>query len=396
MGDDYRYRSVDPDLRVCADCFGDDGLKDFVRSQADAKQCSFCGATASDDIAAPLGEVVDHILSCLARDYDDPDNAGMVYESAEGGYQGTVWDTYDFVQDELALELPNDDDNSLFDAICNGLGSRLWCTRHLYSLGPDEALAYSWETFCKLVKHESRFFFSQAPRKADDRELRPPDNLLELIAHDAVAVGLVRTMPAGQIYFRARYQQPGDTLRHPSELGPPTPAIAKQNRMSPAGIVMTYVSEDVATALDETADEPGTYAIGQFRALRDITILDLAQLPPIPSLFAEISDTLPYDPHEALRFLHRLADDISRPIVRDDRVHIEYVPTQVVTEFLRTTKLPEGIKLDGIRYRSSRRGGGISLVLFADRRNIKGASDDTWPKPDPWLELVGRSERIVA
>lgn len=395
MGDDYRYPSVDPDLRVCADCFGDDGLKDFVRGHADATQCSFCGATASDDIAAPLGEVIDHMLSCLARDYDDPDNAGMVYESAEGGYQGKVRDTNDFMQDELALELPNDDDNSLFDAICNGLGSQLWCTRHLYSLGPDEALAYSWETFCKLVKHESRFFFSQTPRKTDDRELLPPNNLLKLLAEYAVAVGLIRTMPAGQIYFRARYQQRGETLRHPRELGPPTPEIAKQNRMSPAGIVMTYVSEDAATALDETADEPGTYAIGQFRALRDITILDLAQLPPIPSLFAEISDTLPYDPHEALRFLHRLADDISRPIARDDRVHIEYVPTQVVTEFLRTAKLPERVKLDGIRYRSSRRDGGISLVLFADRRNVAGASDGTWPKPDIWLELAGRSERVV-
>jgi hypothetical protein len=338
-------------------------LKDFVRGHADATQCSFCGATASEDIAAPLGEVIRHMLSCLARDYNDPDNAGMVYESAEGGYLGTVWDTYDFVQDELALELPNDDDNSLFDAIRNGLGSQLWCTRHLYSLGPDKALAYSWETFCKLVKHESRFFFTQTTRKTDDRELLPPNNLLELIAEYAVAVGLVRTMPAGGIYFRARYQQPGETLRNPRELGPPTPDIAKQNRMSPAGIVMTYVSEDAATALDETADEPGTYAIGQFQALRDITILDLAQLPPIPSLFAEISDTLPHDPHEALRFVHRLADDISRTIARDDRVHIEYVPTQVVTEFLRTAKLPGEVKLDGIRYRSSRRDGGISLVL---------------------------------
>ena len=33
MGDDYSYPSVDPDLRVCADCFGDDGLKDFVRAR---------------------------------------------------------------------------------------------------------------------------------------------------------------------------------------------------------------------------------------------------------------------------------------------------------------------------------------------------------------------------
>jgi RES domain len=148
------------------------------------------------------------------------------------------------------------------------------------------------------------------------------------------------------------------------------------------------------TALNETADESGKYAVGQFRTMRDIKILDLAQLPPIPSLFAEILDSLPYDPHEALRFLHRLADDISRPIARDDGVHIEYVPTQVVTEFLRTT-MPE-VKLDGIRYRSSRRDGGTSLVLFADRRNVAGAWDDTWPKPDPWLELASYTERVVA
>jgi hypothetical protein len=122
----------------------------------------------------------------------------------------------------------------------------------------------------------------------------------------------------------------------------------------------------------------------------------LAQLAPIPSLFAEISDTLPYDPHEALLFLYRLAEDISRPIAQDDRVHIEYVPRQVVTEFLPTTNLPEGVKLDGIRYRSSRRDGGVSLVLFADGRNVEGASRNTWPEPDPWLKLVSRGERIIA
>ena len=171
----------------------------------------------------PLGEVIDHILACLARDYNDPDNAGMVYETAEGGYQGTVWDAHDFLQDELALELPNDDDSSLFDAICNGFGSQLWCTRHLYALGPEEVLAYSWETFCKLVKHESRFFFTRARARPTTGNSCRPTISSELIAEDAVAVGLARTMSAGQIYFRARYQRPGETLRHPSELGPPTP-----------------------------------------------------------------------------------------------------------------------------------------------------------------------------
>jgi hypothetical protein len=166
--------------------------------------------------------------------------------------------------------------------------------------------------------------------------------------------------------------------------------------MSPAGIVMTYVSEDKLTALHETADAVGTYAIGKFRVRRDIRILDLAALPPVPSLFDELPDSLEYDPRRSLIFLHRLAGDISRPIARDDRVHIEYVPTQVVTEYVRSAKIPdEG--LDGIRYRSSRRDGGMSLVLFADRLNVVGAGTEEYAKrkSDEWLELVGRSEETI-
>lgn len=167
--------------------------------------------------------------------------------------------------------------------------------------------------------------------------------------------------------------------------------------MSPAGIVMMYVSQDIDTAIDETANQPGTYAVGEFRTRRAIIILDLAGLPPIVSRFEEISDSEEGDPREMLLFLHRVARDISRPIFRDDRVHIEYVPTQVVTEFVRLAKTKGGKSFDGIRYRSSRQGDGTSLVLFADTMNVVGAWMDDWPKPksDEWLELGGRNEVSV-
>jgi hypothetical protein len=34
-------------------CFNDDGLKDFIARNAKSKECSFCGATAEEPIAAP-------------------------------------------------------------------------------------------------------------------------------------------------------------------------------------------------------------------------------------------------------------------------------------------------------------------------------------------------------
>ncbi len=398
MFDDYGFPTVDPDLRVCAGCFADEGLKAYVKAHADSQECSFCGGTSDDVIAAPLDQMVEHMQGCLSRDYSDPDNAGMVYETREGGYQGTVWDTEDFLLWEVGLELPRDDDNKLFEAICGGFGDGLWCSAHLYALGPDEALIYSWRTFCSLVKYQSRFFFRERPpRDEDDRELLHPARLLNVIVSYALASGLTKTLPKGTGFYRARFQPKGTTLTAPHELGPPPKERAAQNRMSPAGIVMIYVSQDVETAIDETANTPGTYAIGEFHTQRDITILDLAELPPVISRFAEISDSAEHDPREMLLFLHRLARDISRPIVRDDRVHIEYVPTQVVTEFLRFAATEDGRSFDGIRYRSSRKGDGMSLVLFADTMNIVDAWTEAWrkPKSDEWLELVAHNEVAV-
>ena len=378
MLDEYGYPYVDPDLRVCAKCFDDEGLKNYVIAHADSRRCSFCGARSKREIAAPLVQVIDHMRSCLAQDYDNPDDAGMVYESAEGGYQGEVWDTYDFVQWQLGLDLPNDKDDKLLDAICSGLGDQLWCNAHLYSLGPHESLAYSWRTFCSLIKHKQRYFFMLNVRDSDDHELLSPSELLRTIVQFARDSGLVRTLPAGQTYFRARWQEPGVVLTQPHELGPPPLKKAAQSRMSPAGIVMMYVSEDASTALYETANAVGTYAIGAFRTRRDISVLDLAELPPVPSLFEEIPDSLEYDPRRDLIFLHRLAHDISRPIARDDRIHINYVPTQVVTEYVRSARFSNG-RLHGIRYRSSRRDGGVSVVLFADKTNVVGACTEITP-----------------
>lgn len=170
--------------------------------------------------------------------------------------------------------------------------------------------------------------------------------------------------------------------------------------MSPPGVVMTYASEDEQTALAETATAPGTYAVGEFVTERDAFVLDLTQLPPVPSFFAELPDTLEYDPRPRLAFLHHVSREISRPVARDDRVHIEYVPTQVVTEYVRTVVTTKKGKVDGIRYRSSRKGGQASVVLFADQNNLIVGKDERpemyhlWK--DRWLRLVAAHSKEVS
>lgn len=173
------------------------------------------------------------------------------------------------------------------------------------------------------------------------------------------------------------------------------------NRMSPPGIVMFYVSDEAETAVREIAKDAardaGCYAIGKFRVKRDAKILDLTEIPPVPSIFSHISDTLEYDPRPPLIFLNYFAAELSKPIARDRSIHVEYIPTQVVTEFFRTAFLHDGRPIDGIRYQSARHSGRCSLVLFATQEDLVDGtpSEDMFGARERWVEMSGRTEQDV-
>lgn len=327
----------------------------------------------------------------------DPANT-LPYESAEGGYQGATYST-DEVFEAVDLDFPNDTDNRLRDAISAGMPNDLWSDAEPFSLSRFEQLNFSWEEFCRLIKHDRRYFFGQVKRRPDS-ELYRPSEILRLIFSYAEQVEAFVTLPCGSRIFRARRQPPGKTYNTALNLGPPQVEHAIQtNRMSPPGIVMTYAADDPETALAETANKPGTFAIGEFVTGRDALILDLTNLPLAPSIFAELPDSLEYDPRPTLNFLRSISRDISRPIERDDRVHIEYVPTQVVTEYLRTAVKIGNTPVDGLRYRSSRRNANTALVLFADQENLVLEPEEQ-PQfyhfgKDRWLRLVKATTKTV-
>jgi HEPN/RES N-terminal domain 1/RES domain len=358
---------------VCGACFDDEGMQEFCANYAESNECDFCGTTSPEPIAAPLDEAIKHINSCIHAHYDDPANAGLPYESAEGGYQGVTYDTHEIFE-MLGLDFPRDKRDRLRDAITNGLDNILWSDADPFGLTHDQQLRFGWERFCRIIKYERRYFFlhdneeKQRPYRDD---LYGPADILDLIFSFAEEAGAFVPLPSGTRIYRARFQPDSGSYATAGTLGPPPRDHAIQaNRMSPPGVVMTYASEDQDTALAETAVATGTFAVGEFVIEGDLLILDLTQLPFAPSPFAELPDSCEYDPRPRLNFLHSISYEISRPIARDDRVHIEYVPTQVVTEYLRTAVRAKGRKVDGIRYRSSRKNATTSLVLFADQSNV--------------------------
>lgn len=369
---------------VCYNCFEDSGLVQFIKNNASANECTFCSEEYDAPIAVSIDDVSEHFIESLFREYD----LAVEQLGWDGGYIGVYWDAYDLAFEMLELEFPQSNEELLLPRLFGGYYDQDWCEENAYGLNNSEQASYSWERFCHIVMHERRYFFLDRDRESDDQEVYSPGEVLSTIFYYAQEVGLFKELPIASQIVRAIWGDDGLLLQTPKDLGPPPVEKATQaNRMSPAGIPMFYGAEDDETALKETASGPGRFAVGKFETLRPITILDLTDIPPIPSLFEAIPDSAEIIPRRALTFLHHIAREMSRSIERDDKVHINYVPTQVVTEFIRDQLTWDNTPIDGIKYPSSVNPGHVSYVLFANQVDVESASDG-FIQNDPWLRLV--------
>ena len=240
-----------------------------------------------------------------------------------------------------------------------------------------------------MIMHERRFFFQDYGSDPYEPDLYSPREVLRTIFEYAEQMDLLRPLPQGAQLYRARYEGCKRKYQSPAELGPPPEEAAIQsNRMSPAGIPMFYGADDEETALRETYNCPGYYVVGKFEIRRPGVLLDFTAIPPVPSLFEQIPDTAEDRPRRLLKFLHHVAEQVSVSIDRDGKEHLEYVPTQVVTEYIRDQLTWENLRVDGIEYYSAVHPGHVSYVLFADQSNVLSTPAKNFPE-DRWLKLIG-------
>lgn len=367
------------DKYVCADCFGNHAIRKFIDNNAEAQTCSYCGSSSSQPIAAHIDKVMAFILEGIEFEWGDPDNEGVLYETAEGGYQGRVIDSYDLIVDEIWDELEISSD-SLREDIMNSLRGRQWCQRNFWTLRPEEALSFSWEQFVERVKYHTRYVFFRVDGSdvSWDRDTIPPSKMLDELGRIASELDLIKVLEPGTKIWRARIHDKNESFNTAKELGTVRLDDAKHsNRMSPAGIPMFYGAFDELTALKETAEwreqEYTIATIAPWRTLRQMRVLNLEGLPKVPSLFDESKREL----RPSLEFLYSFRNDISKPIIKEEREHIEYVPTQIVTEYFRHMyRDTEGNMLTGILYPSARNCGGIACVLFVDNEDCCDTLDE--------------------
>ncbi|AZG13791.1 HEPN-associated N-terminal domain-containing protein [Cupriavidus pauculus] len=355
---------------VCADCVEDEYLRETISANVTVCTCDYCNETAEEPIAAPVSCIQEEIARTVGYFYCEPTAAGVPYESAEGGWQTGLSHTSDVL---FSLGLSCND--ALFSDIQTSFTTDFWAPSaqgHWASSHPHEMLSGSWDSFVELVKHRTRYFFSQPGHAQDawNRELGPAE-LLAQIGNFALELDLCKQIDADSLLYRARIWTDQDLTPEAETMGAPPPDKAAAGRMNPAGISYLYLAREQQTALAETLSRPPCVgALAQFRVSRPLRVLDLAVLPSMPSLF----DNERRGEWTALTFLEGFVEAITTPVAKDGREHINYVPSQVVSEyFAKMFQDERGEQLDGIVYQSTVRPSGQNVVLFP---NDSGTFED--------------------
>lgn len=376
---------------LCLSHVTDLGLSAAVQPYAVEGECLFCGRQdARQELVVPLEKVQQEVMEALWFYYESPENAEVPWD---GGWQGaTVIDSPDAIESICFDAFDEKVEEGVKKALSDAIFGLEWTdNRHGASL---DAALWAWDQFVEDVTAESRFVFwpdlkeeelngSSVPGRRSAQFLW---SLLPYIENSDL--DLLVKVPAGSEFYRGRLVDDiSNQMRTAKDLGPAPAEYAAANRMSPEGVPMFYGSASPETAIREIAAHGnGRYArVGAFRNQRELTLLDLTREVVYPSLFDKSSR----DSSGIVRFFRSFSENVTAPLTPDRRPHMQYIPTQVVTEFFRW--VPR-IKIDGIKLTSAQ-DQNHTYLLFCDHRQVSDKVEKV-PNEDLSGTQTGESQRV--
>jgi hypothetical protein len=360
------------ELNVCPECFGNTALKrrlvEIRPSFPDRERCDFHPRRK----AVPLDEVGRIVQPALRANY-------AIGEWRFDEYEGD--DLYTVVRDTTEAE-----DDAVAEGLADWLvandfywpqdgGQPFFHTDQAYVRMRIEGYHHSslWRRFRESILHRQRFFNGPAKdflaeifegvQNQSDVENKPAFYRLE-------------TEPETVLY-RARIVSDeaafAEIAKDPAKLmGPPPPGMRRAGRMNAAGIAVFYGANEKETAVAELRPAVGSLiSVATFRIRQPIHVLDFSRFKG-PGRRLDI-----FAKNQAARaaqwsFMLSFASEISQPILPGDE-HLEYVPAQVVAEYLTNQPLPwhgEEVTANAIIFRSAQRMGGRNIAIMGDAGRV--------------------------
>lgn len=356
-------------MDICINCFKDKYVIDFIKTKNKIGKCDFCGE--SSIYICSIDDLRKFIMKGINKKYENYYNslecpigkeAREVFDSFTNKLNLMTILTYeedifsDLLDENEKMELVK----KIFENSDNDPGEEIFIEKEwLYDI--EQILFHTWDEFKGFILHSNRFFdFGNINRK----------RILAYLINELLSVlpNAKRIINKDKKFYRARkfdkIEDFENKEKYKKELGPPPYKVSlkKNNRMSPPGISYFYVADDIETCLKEIdASITEKIIIGEFMLKKEIKILDLSNFEISDKQKKEytniFSKKYKHKYIDLINYFKSFAEDISKPINDDDEIY-EYIPTQVLTEFIRK------VEFDGIKYKSSKNPKGNNYVLF--------------------------------
>lgn len=357
--------------KVCSKCIKDAFMHNYIRKNGHKAKCDFCGANRN---CIMVDDLLDRISCYISFSYDDDLRPFEAGEPVSSGIDG-----YDILEDITESFSPKLKEH-VYDCFNSLLDQSFSEKTNKYGETERDFYWINWIKFSNQIKYQTRYFFIK--QNVNEYDM-PPYKILDIIARNVRRLRLLTHIKKDTVVFRARKQAKGLDFRPSKEtMDAPPSKYAHSNRMSPAGIRLFYGGSLESTAIKEInydAAKEDCY-VSRWIVSQDVLLLDFSKNIDRISVFDKnnLRDLAIKD------FFVQFLIDINKPITSSSqdtielqrKKELEYVPSQVVSEFFRCVySLRKKIKLSGICYKSNK--GGLNYAFFFPKSKLFSETTDS-------------------
>ena len=326
---------------ICENCFTSVSVAAYIQTKGEKSSLPFHCNTCKNQSSYKLEKFLlkEKIQSIILKIYEHEyvhglvGSASMMMEKGDNiemflpmakSLSDICADLFDIDYDEERfynlLEQKHKDDSDYFNEKDDEVWINIGCN------WTDEArILLNWQEFSQNVKHKARFFDHSNYSRTNALDTLKP---VFLILKREITVSLYRARECSNENALAKI------MSDPClELGRAPVEFAGYNRFSPAGISYIYLANNKGTALKEIRlKDKAKGVIGNFE-IKGLELVDLRKKTLESIMKDPFSDNFTAEFFCSIKILKDFISDITKEVREDDK-YIDYVPTQILSEYI--------------------------------------------------------------